>query len=162
MNGDNISDLVVCTNGFDSEFGLNTGGMLLYLGKRGADLEPAQFLVGDQPNGLLCTDVAAGDFDGDGFLDIAASEPGATVNGKINAGKILEFGGSSTGLSLRGEIHRGTRGIKGKPTTNAFFGRRVSVLNINNDRFDDVLINTVESDFRGSVNALYGGSPPAA
>lgn len=157
FNLDNISDIAVCVNGFDSEFGTNSGAIAVYRGRQRDDLEPAQFLVGDQPNGLLCTDVAAGDFDGDDFVDIAASEPGATVNGKINAGRILEFGGSSSGLSLRGVFHLGTRGIKGKPTTNGFHGRRVLVLNINNDRFDDLLINTVESDFSGSVNALYGG-----
>ncbi len=157
VNGDRISDIAVGANGFDAEFGSNSGAVFVYLGKPGGKPDPAQILPGDQANALLGTDVASGDFNGDDFLDIAASEPGATVNRRINAGKVRIYDGSPSGLSFRGEFHLGTRGIKGKPTTNAFFGRRLFSLNINNDRFDDLLINTVESNLTGSVNVLYGG-----
>ncbi|HYV19528.1 MAG TPA: alkaline phosphatase D family protein [Verrucomicrobiae bacterium] len=42
--------------------------------------------------------LAVGDFNGDGFVDLAAGAPGRTIGGHADAGAVLIFPGSATGL----------------------------------------------------------------
>src|SRR3989442_15260083 len=51
------------------------------------------------PPGGSSSGVAKGDFNGDGFADLAIGEPGATVGGFAAAGDVIVIYGSSNGLT---------------------------------------------------------------
>jgi hypothetical protein len=51
------------------------------------------------PPGGSSSGVAKGDFNGDGFADLAIGEPGATVDGYSSAGDVIVIYGSSGGLT---------------------------------------------------------------
>src|SRR4029434_2828292 len=50
------------------------------------------------PQGGGSSGIAKGDFNGDGFADLAISEPGAAINGHANAGNVIVVYGSTNGL----------------------------------------------------------------
>src|SRR6266487_2071769 len=60
------------------------------------------------PPGGSSSGVAKGDFNGDGFADLAIGEPGATVGGFASAGDVIVIYGSGGGLTTT------TAGIPGR------------------------------------------------
>src|SRR5207247_8297395 len=60
------------------------------------------------PPGGSSSGVAKGDFNGDGFADLAIGEPGATVGGHASAGDVIVIHGSGGGLTTS------TAGIPGR------------------------------------------------
>jgi phosphodiesterase/alkaline phosphatase D-like protein len=74
--------------------------------------------------------LAAGDFNGDGFVDLAAGAPGRTIGGHADAGAVLLFPGSVTGLGA------------GSVLTDAAFSQTLQ----DGDRFGAALVT---GDFNG-------------
>lgn len=74
--------------------------------------------------------LAAGDFNGDGFEDLAAGAPGRVIGGHADAGAVLLFPGSASGL------------LAGSVLTEGAFGQQAQ----DGDRFGAVL---VKGDFNG-------------
>ena len=77
---------------YGSRDGLSSVGELLSQHDLGMDVS---IRAGD----LFGAAVSAGDFDADGFSDLAVGAPGADVSGSIDAGAVYVFYGSSDGLS---------------------------------------------------------------
>src|SRR5439155_441080 len=114
--------------------------------------------------------VAKGDFNGDGFADLAIGEPGATVNGLAGAGDVIVVYGSSGGLTTN------TPGIPGyqlwyegltpgSAQVNNLFGSALASGDFNNDSYSDLAIGIPGKNvnFQGShyqdwgrVVVLYG------
>src|SRR5689334_999249 len=46
--------------------------------------------------------VAKGDFNGDGFADLAIGEPGATISNRSSAGDVIVLNGEASGLTTAG------------------------------------------------------------
>ncbi len=156
VTGDGISDIVVSVPGYDSQFGENTGAIGLYLGRRGDTPAPVQWFDGTRPGGRLGTSLAFGDWNGDGFSDIAASEPFATISGKIGAGNVREYHGSSTGLTFANDWNPKVSGIKGQLKVGALYGFNLTGGDINDDGADDLFVFTPGPQLNGSVNFIYG------
>ncbi|HWB20538.1 MAG TPA: hypothetical protein VG711_09580 [Phycisphaerales bacterium] len=175
FNGDGRADLAIGTP-FESVGGhMVAGGVAVIYGKNSNGLNASgdQFWTADSSgvNGASEDDanfgraLAAGDFDGDGYTDLAIGVPGETVGGLGGAGGVEVLYGSSHGLSSSGDQlwTRNSSGVLGDPETNASFGQTLTAGDFNGDGRDDLAIGVPHATVNGHAGAgeihiLYGGS----
>lgn len=110
-------------------------------------------------------ELAAADFDGDGFDDLAVGVPNQGVAGVGNAGAVHVLYGSASGITAAGDrlFTRNTLGIEGDPTLNGHFGAVLAAGDFNDDGFADLAIgmpgDTVNgASGAGAVHVLYGSA----
>jgi len=112
--------------------------------------------------------VAAGDFDGDGYDDLAIGVPGEDVqsNTIANAGAVhIVYGSSSGGLNTSRD-HILTQGNLRSPSSDEpddHFGSSLAVGDFNDDGYDDLVAGAPEEDFlsaddAGMILVCYGDS----
>jgi hypothetical protein len=99
--------------------------------------------------------VAAADFDGDGFADIAAGSPYATVDGHAEAGRVTIFFGPSLDTSVTVD--------NPQPDNGGRFGFSVAGADVNADHIPDLLIGAPEASVDGNQRAgkAFGFLSPA-
>jgi disulfide bond formation protein DsbB len=109
--------------------------------------------------------LAAGDFNNDGFDDLAIHVRQESVGEVVNAGSINVLYGSAGGLSAAGDQlwHQNSAGILDVAEAGDIFGESLSVGDFNGDDFDDLAVG-IESEDIGSVgeagatSILYGSA----
>ena len=108
--------------------------------------------------------LAAGDYDGDGYDDLAISAVGKDTGGVTDAGKVDVLYGSSSGLTSNGNQIWTQDELTGSPRE-AYdgFGQVLAVGDFNNDGYDDLAVGTPNEDINtltkaGTVNIIYGSS----
>jgi hypothetical protein len=106
-----------------------------------------------------------GDFNNDGYDDLAIGAPYEGIGTTGSAGAVNILYGSSDGLSSVGDQmwHQNTPGILGICETDDRFGTTLSVGDFDNDGYDDLAIGVPYESFgtaswAGAVNVLYGSS----
>jgi hypothetical protein len=132
------------------------------------EIRLGQFGYGGSP-GLghaLGAAMAAGNFDGDAYTDLAIGVRGATVAGQVDAGRVLIVYGSVSGLVPAGHqfFDRNSIGIPGVAAEDDFFGFSMAAADFDDDGFDDLAVGTLSghcnldgTGFRGGgVTVLYG------
>ena len=94
----------------------------------------------------------SGDFNGDGFADLAVGIPRENV-GKPNAGAVQILYGSPTGLTAAGDQvwHQGSPGVPGRAKKNDRFGSSLTVGDFDDDGYVDLVIG-VPWDAQGGVS----------
>ncbi|HSE42161.1 MAG TPA: FG-GAP repeat protein, partial [Acidobacteriota bacterium] len=109
--------------------------------------------------------LAAGDFDDDGFDDLAIGVPYEDINGVNNAGAVNVLYGSTNGLSPAGDQfwHQDSNGVLSDAATGDNFGNALAVGDFDNDGFADLAIAVGGEDVNneensGAVNILFGSS----
>lgn len=73
---------------------------------------------------LFGASLSAGDFDGDGFEDLAIGAPGEAVSGEKAAGTVTTLEGRASGLTVNGSrvLHQNTSGVHSQPHPDDYFG----------------------------------------
>ena len=116
---------------------------------------------------LLGSSVASGDFDQDGYDDLAIGIPfrdvafgGGTVD---DAGAVLVLYGGPGGIALGGQQlwHQGANSVAGVPEDSDWFGAALAAGDFNSDGFADLAISVYGEDVgaisgAGAVNVIYG------
>jgi hypothetical protein len=99
--------------------------------------------------------LAAGDFDGDGFDDLAVGAPGEEVLGRDGAGQVHIIFGRDTGLSGAGDQiwHQSRGGMPGKAQKNDRFGAALAAGDTNNDGITDLAVGVPLENVAGAGNA---------
>ena len=117
---------------------------------------------------IFGSSVRAGDFNNDGFDDLAIGVPQQKISGEIRAGQVHIIYGSASGLhASAGNLdqiwHQNVPGIRGFAEAQDRFGDALGVADFNNDGFDDLAIGVQnESVFTiglaGAANIIYGSA----
>lgn len=115
--------------------------------------------------------LATGDFDGDGYTDLAVGVPTENLGAlDVNQGVVNVLYGSAGGLSGTGAQlwHQNVLGVKGVAEANDRFGHALAAGDFDGDAFDDLAIGVPYEEVNGqneagAVNVLYGtASGPSA
>ncbi|MEJ2711184.1 MAG: hypothetical protein P8074_26490 [Anaerolineales bacterium] len=107
--------------------------------------------------------LASGDFDMDGFDDLAIGVPGQGLPGFANTGVVNILYGSAGGLSTdRFKVFAQGIGIQETLEINDFFGQVLETGDFNGDRYYDLAISAYNEDLGAAINAgvvqvVYGG-----
>ena len=90
--------------------------------------------------------VAPGDFNGDGYADLAVGAPGDAV-GTPRGGSVTILYGSATGLVAAGSARftQATADVPGNPTTGDLFGAALSATDMGKGTQDDLAVGVPES-----------------
>ncbi|MFJ4829422.1 FG-GAP-like repeat-containing protein [Streptomyces sp. NPDC088747] len=111
------------------------------------------------PSGL------SGDFNGDGYRDLAIGAPLAKVSGKSGAGYVAVVYGTASGLDTakRQVYNQATAGVPGTPASFEYFGDRLTTGDLDDDGYTDIVVG-VHSEGAGStggsgvITVLWGGA----
>ena len=115
--------------------------------------------------------MAAGDFDNDGYDDLAIGVPDEDIGSIKDAGSVNVLYGTSSGLSSSGDQswHQNTSGIVEASEADDRFGSALATGDFDNDGRDDLAIGVPGEDSdnglnpfddvnAGAVNVIYGAS----
>ena len=107
--------------------------------------------------------MAVGDFNGDGFDDLAVGAPGADATGITDAGTVHVIYGTNTGLRSNKDQrwHQDSDGVEDQAEPLDEFGTTLVAGDFDNDGFDDLVIGVPLEDVEGlndagHVHVLYG------
>ena len=107
--------------------------------------------------------LAAGNFNGDGYDDLAVGVPRENIGDIIDAGMINVVYGSSVGLTAEGNRawHQDSADIAGGSEIEDWFGSALAAGNFNGDGYDDLAVGVPQEDIRdinqaGMINVIYG------
>ncbi len=155
---DGFDDLVI---GAPSEdYGATDSGhaMVFYGGSTGPGsggvqwLDVRAFLMYREAYDRFGASAAVGDFDCDGFPDLAVGAPGRTVSGHVGAGQVFVFYGSSAGLE--GGTTHSQASVSGMAVeTNDVFGYALAAGNFNGAGCDDLAVGAPNEEVSGVLGA---------
>lgn len=172
FNGDGFDDLAVSARGQTIDSVSKAGSVTVLHGSAGGltidGLQYWHLNVPGTPNKARPNDefgaaLTAGDFNGDGFADLAIGIPNKRVNGASKAGSVLVLYGSQDSLTIenRHYLHQDRYKIHNKSEPNDQLGRALACGDFNGDGFADLAIgvpgeNNLGRNNAGGVNVIYG------
>jgi hypothetical protein len=104
----------------------------------------------------------SGDFNGDGFADLAVGVPNESVGAIAGAGAVNVIYGTASGLDallpIKNQLwHQNRSGIEDVAEASDSFGAALAVGDFDDDGFDDLAIGVPGEDIgAGGVNVIYG------
>ncbi|MEU1663787.1 FG-GAP repeat protein [Streptomyces sparsogenes] len=108
-----------------------------------------------------------GDFNGDGYADLAVGMPNATVDGQAKAGYVNVIWGGPDGLGTAGSarLSQSTTGVPGTAEGGDLFGTAVSAADLNGDGYSDLAVTApgerltdTGSDREGTATVIWGSA----
>ena len=179
FNSDGYSDLAIGVPGEDfdgmqaagevivvygSAFGLSTTARPAQLWRQGVAFG---LLDAPEPGDYFGWALTTGDFNGDGFGDLAAAADREDLGAMTDAGAVNVLHGSTNGLSSASDQfwHRDVNGVEGTAGSGDVFGRFLTAGDFDRNGSDDLAIGVPHEDLTsasgiladaGAVNILYG------
>lgn len=174
FDGDGVDDLAVgAALGWVPEFhplGRNSAGEVVvrYSSLDRDDVVMDLFPTARGGGGVVFGDqLAGGDFDGDGYDDLVASNVDDSYDGRDShqqSGAVWVVPGSAAGLDLRRarRITQATPGVPGTAERGDWFGSALATGDVNGDGFDDLAVGAWGESVgsrkqAGAVTVLLGG-----
>ncbi|GEM_PF-6494119 len=138
IDGDRYTDLIVGAPGTDRDSLINAGAMYLYFGSaQGVQTaDHARYQQGEgivpgvpESNASFGSAVVCGDFDGDGFGDVAVAAEDQNVDAQLRAGTVTILRGAQSGLvSTRAQVwSQNSDGMAGTAEADDHFGGALAV-----------------------------------
>lgn len=157
FNGDGFMDLAVTAPGEETDYTANSGAVHILFGSslalvsaqnqyfRATDLDALGWVQSDDRFGAA---LAAGDFDADGYDDLAIGVPGRSVSGFAAAGSVVVLYGSAAGLetSRAQNWHQDSSGIPDDNEPGDGFGSALAAGDFNADGYSDLAIGAPGED----------------
>ncbi len=177
FNGDGFADLAIGVPGEAIGSVTRAGAVNVIYGKHADGLSALNnqlwhqdvpgILSFAQANDAFGAELAAGDFNGDAFADLAIGVAGEGIGSAIGAGAVQVLYGSGSGLSaagsqfLRQDANLGGEAIEDAPESGDGFGGALAAGDFNGDGFVDLAIGVPEEDIgsvadTGAVNVIHG------
>jgi hypothetical protein len=171
FNADGLADVAI--GNASESFGsvTNVGMVTILYGKRDAPYvgivpvglnevdEGTVGIQGDPEAGdLFGASLVTGDFNGDGYADLAVGAPGESLGTATRAGAVYVIYGSSNGLTATNPLWLGesTTGMTGDPETGDLFGWALAAGDVTGDGKDDLAISASGEAVSGYANG-WGG-----
>jgi hypothetical protein len=156
FNGDGYGDLAITASRGPQHY---ESVVVLYGSAAGLKADNPQEWVrggGIQGDVFFGAALASGDFDGNGFADLAIGAIGENVSGVITAGAVKVLYGSPLGLLSSGSQlwSKASPGVVGQPGILEQFGIALTAGDFDSDGCADLAIGT--RTVGGSVHVLYG------
>jgi hypothetical protein len=173
FNGDGKADVVAEIDNEDIGGATNAGAVDVVYGSPFTAVHDDLFISqatsgipGDpETNGRFGDGTAAGDFNHDGYDDLAISAWGDTVSGHAQAGRVFVLFGGPNGLKTTGvqSFSQDTPGIAGAAANDDEFAHSVAAGDLNGDGYDDLAIgaprdNPGNVNNAGTVTVLFGSA----
>ncbi len=164
FNNDGFLDLVIGVPNADFNNKKYTGiAVIIYASATGLNDKNSYILnhkEGDNYD-AFASSLVSGDFNGDGFDDLAVGIPYRDVQGKKDAGSVAVYYGSLSGLLLKEDLIS-----EQSPSKNAQFGWSIIAADFNQDSLDELIVSAPQKNITlnktyynaGTVHLYFGSS----
>ncbi len=173
FNRDGTADVVVPIDQQSIGTVAGAGGLEILYGSPFGSTPRSQYLSNSSPavsggvtaGGRFGQDWAAGDFNRDGYDDLAIGEYGATIGGHASAGQVHIFYGSASGLTDAGYQHIDLNevGLAHRASQGDQFGHALAAGDLNGDGYADLVVSAPREAVNGASQAgavyvFWGGA----
>jgi hypothetical protein len=169
LNGDGYDELIVGVSTEDIAAVDDAGLVHVIFGSAAGLTEVGnrvytQNMIGDdqcEPDDRFGASLAVGDFDGDGYEDLAVGVPWEDLPPAVDAGMVQVLFGSQTGPEEAQSIDQSDLRWGARNDTEDRFGFALAAADLDNNGYDDLAIGTPWEDIgaaidAGSVYVVYG------